>query len=96
MIMKIMTSLDSETGIVTCKREIIRVQAMYNILMDKIMKQITSIELLALNGGAAGYDCMTLLQYEANTHRNSGDEELENAFWDEWADRFEMCVGIIE
>lgn len=62
-------------------------------VMDKIMKKIMSIELVALNGGAAAYDCMTLLQYEANTHQNSGIKELEDAYWDDWADRFEACAG---
>lgn len=57
------------------------------------MKQIKSIELIALNGGTAASDCMSQLQYEANTHQNSGNQKLENAFWDDWADRFEKCVG---
>lgn len=58
------------------------------------MKKITSMELVALNGGAFTYDCMTLLQYEAGTHKNSGIKELEDAYWDDWADRYEACVGV--
>ena len=68
-------------------------QEVYNNIMDKIMKEIKSIELVNLNGGAAAYDCMTLLQFEANTHQNSGNKELEDAYWDDWADRFEACAG---
>lgn len=52
-----------------------------------------SIELVALNGGAAAYDCMTLLQYEANTHQNSGNTEMEDAYWDDWGARYDACVG---
>ncbi len=52
------------------------------------------MELVALNGGAFTYDCMTLLQYEAGTHKNSGIKELEDAYWDDWADRYEACVGV--
>lgn len=44
------------------------------------MKQIKSIELVALNGGAAASDCMSQLQYEANTHQNSGNKEQDDAF----------------
>lgn len=57
------------------------------------MKQIESIELVALNGGTAANDCMSQLQYEANTHQNSGNKEQDDAFWDNWADRFEKCAG---
>ncbi len=59
-----------------------------------MMKQIKSIELVALNGGAAASDCMSQLQYEANTHQNSGNKEQDDAFWDNWANRFEKCVGV--
>ena len=58
------------------------------------MKQIKSIELVALNGGAAASDCMLQLQYEANTHQNSGNQKQENAYWDNWAIRFEKCAGV--
>ena len=57
------------------------------------MKKIKSIDLIALNGGSAAYDCETLLQIEANTHQDSGNQELEDAYWDDWADRFEECAG---
>ncbi|MCM1141357.1 MAG: hypothetical protein NC453_22545 [Muribaculum sp.] len=58
------------------------------------MKKITSIELISLNGGtASGRDCMWYLQYEANTHVSSGNQEMEDAYWDDWADRFEACAG---
>lgn len=65
-----------------------------NLKMDKIMKQIKSIELVTLNGGATAYDCMTLLQYEASTHQSSGNKEIEDAYWEDWADRFEQCAGV--
>lgn len=45
------------------------------------MKQIKSIELVVLNGGAAASDCISQLQYEANTHQNSGNQKQENIFW---------------
>lgn len=44
------------------------------------MKQIKSIELVVLNGGTAASDCMSQLQYEANTHQNSGNPKQENIF----------------
>lgn len=58
------------------------------------MKQVKFIELIKLNGGATGSDCMKFLQQEANTHKDSGNQALENAFWDNWADRFDECVRI--
>lgn len=61
--------------------------------MDKIMKKIMSIELIALNGGSAEDNCMKQLQHEASTHQNSGNKEQEDAYWDDWADRFEACAG---
>lgn len=61
--------------------------------MEIIMKKISTIELTTLNGGAAAYDCMWYLQYEANTHVSSGDKDMEDAYWDNWADRFEECAG---
>ncbi len=57
------------------------------------MKKVTSIELVALNGGAAAYNCRQLLQYEANTHQCSDDKDAENAYWDNWADRYAACAG---
>ena len=53
------------------------------------MKKISTIELISLNGGSASYDCMWYLQYEAGTHVSSGNKEMEEAYWDNWADRFE-------
>lgn len=52
------------------------------------MKKISSIELIALNGGSASErDCMWYLQYEAGTHVSSGNKEMEDAYWDDWAKR---------
>jgi hypothetical protein len=59
------------------------------------MKKIMSIELAALNGGAGSSDCMKLLQREANTHKDSGIRELEDAFWDDWSERFEECIRVV-
>lgn len=53
------------------------------------MKKISTIELISLNGGSASHDCMWYLQYEAGTHVSSGNQEMEDAYWDNWADRFE-------
>lgn len=40
------------------------------------MKKISSIELIALNGGSASErDCMWYLQYEAGTHVSSGNKK---------------------
>lgn len=62
--------------------------------MESIMKKITSMELATLNGGAASYeDCMWYLQYESGTHVSSGNEEMENAYWEEWGKRFEDCAN---
>lgn len=59
------------------------------------MKKISSIELVALNGGSASErDCMWYLQYEANLHQHSGNQEMEEIYWDKWATRFEECVGV--
>ena len=52
-----------------------------------------SIELIALNGGSAEDNCMKQLQHEASTHQNSGNKEQEDAYWDDWSDRFEACAG---
>ncbi len=57
-----------------------------------MMKQIKSIEQVALNGGAAASDCMSLLQYEVNTHQSSGNKDWEDAYWDHWSDRFYECI----
>lgn len=61
--------------------------------MFKIMKKISTIELISLNGGSASHDCMWYLQYEANTHVSSGNQKMEDAYWDKWSDRFEECAG---
>lgn len=58
------------------------------------MKQIESIELAALTGGAAAKDCMSILQDEANTHQSTGNQDLEDKYWVNWADRYYDCVGV--
>lgn len=58
------------------------------------MKQLSLDELLCLKGGASvDQNCMWLLQYEANTHVNSGDEDAEEKYWKKWAERFENCAN---
>lgn len=65
----------------------------YKIKIDKIMRQINAIELVALNGGTAAHDCMSLLQFEAHRHLRSQDQQMEDAYWDNWMERYDACVG---
>lgn len=60
-----------------------------------MVKQIESIELIALDEGAAAIGRTLQLRYEANTHQNSSNQKQENAYWDNWAIRFEKCVGVV-
>lgn len=56
------------------------------------MKKLTNMELIALKGGSAGYDCMAILQYEASTHRKTNNKGAEDAYWDDWGRRYEDCI----
>lgn len=58
------------------------------------MKKITTIELVTLNGGSGTRDCIWLLQYEAGTHVSSGNEDMEDDYWEDWAVRYEKCAGV--
>lgn len=58
------------------------------------MKKITTIELITLNGGSGTQDCIWLLEYEAGTHVSSGNKKMEEAYWDNWAVRYEKCAGV--
>ena len=56
------------------------------------MNKFSIKELLSLNGGTSDQkDCMWYLQYEANTHLSTGDEDMEKKYWDDWAIRYEKC-----
>ena len=56
------------------------------------MKRILLNELLSLNGGtSAQQDCMWYLQYEANTHLDTGNEKQEDLYWKDWLNRYEEC-----
>ncbi|MBR8703956.1 hypothetical protein [Porphyromonas levii] len=58
------------------------------------MRELNSFELSNLLGGSASSaNCVSRLQGEANTHRDSGNQEFENAYWDDWADRWDECVA---
>lgn len=59
------------------------------------MKEIETSELIALCGGSSSseHDCMWFIQYEANTHQSSGNEDAEKGYWDNWADRYEDCAN---
>ena len=57
------------------------------------MKQISYTELLSLYGGKIGNDCMTILQYEASTHLKTSNQEAEDKYWDDWADRYADCYA---
>jgi len=65
----------------------------YKFLKDRIMKQITILELTKLLGGRGVSSCAEV-QYMANTHmvpKNPSDEErdAEERFWDNWAELFD-------
>ncbi len=58
------------------------------------MKKISTIELIALNGGSGPErDCMWFLQYELGTHTSSGNKNMEDKYWEGWNKRFEDCVN---
>ena len=59
------------------------------------MLQLNPHELLHLRGGSASasWSCSQWLQYDAATHKDSGNPKWEEEYWKKWGDQFEKCAN---